>query len=754
MNMHSRGPMPGRGFMGGRGPGMGRGGAMMTNGERARDFKGTMVKLIHYMGPYKIPILIVMVFSIASTVFSIFGPKILGQATTKLFEGVLAQIAGTGSIDFTAIGNILLTLVALYLLSALFSYIQGWVMSDVSMNITYRFRKDIAEKINRLPLKYFDGTTYGEVLSRVTNDVDTINQTLNQSLTQIITSIVTLIGVMVMMFTISWLMTLVAITIVPISMVIISIIIRMSQKYFLEQQDYLGHVNGHVEEMFGGHVVMKAFNGEEKSIQQFDEYNNTLYDSAWKSQYLSSLMMPVMTFIGNLGYVAVVILGGWMAMQNAITVGDIQAFIQYIRLFTQPITQIANISNVFQQTAAAAERVFEFLNEAEEVPDRADPVKLDTVKGGVVFDHVHFGYNPDKIVIKDFSASVRPGQKIAIVGPTGAGKTTMVKLLMRFYDVNNGAILVDGHNIKDFTRADLRKIFAMVLQDTWLYNGTIMNNIRYGRPKATDEEVIEAAKAAHVDHFVRTLPQGYNLVLNEEASNISQGQMQLLTIARAILADPKILILDEATSSVDTRTEVLIQEAMDHLMNAKSRTSFIIAHRLSTIRDADLILVMNEGDIIEQGTHHELLARGGFYAEIYNSQFAKLDENGNGNGYGHGNGNGHGNGHHPAQNGSKPEEALVPVARENARQIITQAYQALRQGNYEEARQLAGDANRQDPRLEDPYLILAALSTPIEAIEYLLKALKLDPSSQIAREGMAWAVKRLRTQEKQEAPGS
>jgi len=616
------GPM-GRRPMGG-GP-MGRGGPMaMMKGEKPRDFKGTMRKLIQYLGSYKTSIVVVMIFAVASTVFSIAGPKILGKATTKLFEGVLGQIAGTGAgIDFGYIGNIILITLALYLTSSLFSYIQGWIMSSVSMDITYRFRRDIAAKINRMPLKYFDGTSHGEVLSRITNDVDTVSQTLNQSLSQIITSVVTVVGVLIMMLSISWQMTLAALLIVPLSLVVIGLIIGQSQKYFKQQQDYLGHVNGHVEEMYGGHVVMKAFNGEEESVKRFDGFNNILYGSAWKSQFLSGLMMPIMGFVGNLGYVAVCILGGWLAIRNAITVGDIQAFIQYVRSFTQPITQIANISNILQQTAAAAERVFEFLGEAEEVADTAEPVHLPAVDGRVEFQNVRFGYNPDKIIIKDFSAAALPGQRIALVGPTGAGKTTMVKLLMRFYDVNSGAILVDGHDVKDFTRHDLRKMFGMVLQDTWLCNCTIMENIRYGRADATDEEVIAAARAAHVDHFVRTLPEGYNMVLNEEASNVSQGQKQLLTIARAILADPRILILDEATSSVDTRTEVLIQEAMYALM--KGRTSFIIAHRLSTIRNADLILVMRDGDIVEQGTQEELLARNGFYAELYNSQFERAE---------------------------------------------------------------------------------------------------------------------------------
>ena len=610
-------PAPGQGRR--MGP-MGHGGPMaMMRGEKPRDLKGTMSKLIQYLGSYKLGILIVMIFAVASTIFSIFGPKILGIATTRLFDGVLAQIAGTGSIDFDTIGNILLYALALYVLSALFSYIQGWVMTDISMNITYRFRRDISQKIDRMPLRYFDGTNHGEVLSRVTNDVDTVSQTLNQSLTQIVTSVTTVIGVLIMMLTISWQMTLVALIMLPLSFLVISLVVSKSQVFFKRQQDYLGHVNGLVEEMYGGHAVIKAFNGEKKSNEQFDQLNGTLFDSAWRSQFLSGLMYPIINFIGNLGYVAICILGGYLAVRNVITIGDIQAFIQYVRSFTQPVTQIANISNIFQQTAAAAERVFEFLAEPEEVPDRANPVKVDKVDGRVEFKDVHFGYSPDKIIINDFCATVNPGQKIAIVGPTGAGKTTMVKLLMRFYDVNSGAILVDGHDIRDFTRNDLRKMFAMVLQDTWLYNGTIMENIRYGRNDATDEQVIEAAKAAHVDHFIRTLSEGYNMMLNEESTNVSYGQKQLLTIARAILADPKILILDEATSSVDTHTEVRIQKAMDTLM--QGRTSFIIAHRLSTIRDADLILVMNKGDIVEQGKHEELLARGGFYADLYNSQF-------------------------------------------------------------------------------------------------------------------------------------
>jgi len=610
-----------------QGPRMGgpMGGPMMgAPVAKARDFKGTMKKLIEYLGAYRSLIIVVFIFAVLSTAASIAGPKILGNATTKLFEGVMAELNGTGEIDFAYIGRIALITLGLYLVSALFSYIQGWIMANVSTDIAYRFRRDLSEKMNRMPLRYFDGTTHGEVLSRITNDVDTLNQTLSQSLTQIITSLVTVVGVLIMMLSISWQMTLVALVVIPLSMVTVMLIVKQSQKFFKQQQEYLGHVNGHVEEMYGGHIVMKAFNGEAESIQKFDQSNNTLYDSAWKSQFLSGLMMPIMMFIGNLGYVAVAILGGYLAIRNAITVGDIQAFIQYMRSFTQPITQLANISNVLQQTAAAAERVFEFLDENEEVEDTTSPIKLESVEGHVEFKDVHFGYDPAKPVINDFSAEAEPGHKIAIVGPTGAGKTTMVKLLMRFYDVDSGKILIDGHDIRDFTRKDLRKMFGMVLQDTWLYNGTIMENIRYGRPDATDEEVIAAAQMAHVDHFVHTLPDGYNMVLNEETSNISQGQMQLLTIARAFLADPKILILDEATSSVDTRTEVLIQRAMTNLM--KNRTSFVIAHRLSTIRDADLILVMNHGDIVEQGTHKELLAKFGFYYELYMSQFKKKED--------------------------------------------------------------------------------------------------------------------------------
>ena len=614
----SGGPRPGRGGPGGH---MG-----MMKGDKARDFKGTMSKLLAYLGSYNIGILVVIVFAVASTVFTIIGPKILGRATTKLFEGVMAMIAGTGAgIDFDFIGRIILITIALYLVSTIFSFIQGWIMSGIAVDITYRFRKDIAKKINRMPFKYFDNTSQGEVLSRITNDVDTVNQTLNQSLSQIITSVVSVVGVLVMMLTISWKMTLVALTIIPLSAGVVMLIVRQSQKYFTQQQEYLGHVNGHVEEMFGGHLVMKAFNGEANSVEKFEGFNDTLYSSAWKSQFLSGLMMPIMRFVGNLGYVGISILGGYLAIQKAITLGDIQAFIQYVNSFTRPITQIANISNVLQQTAAAAERVFEFLEEEEEIPEVETPVVLDEIKGHVEFQNVQFGYDPEEIIINDFSADVQPGQKIALVGPTGAGKTTMVKLLMRFYDVQKGAIVVDGQNIKDYKREDLRCLFGMVLQDTWLYNDTIMENIRYGRPGASDEEVIQAAKAAHVDHFVRTLSEGYDMVLNEETSNISQGQKQLLTIARAFVTDPSMLILDEATSSVDTRTEVLIQKAMEKLM--QGRTSFIIAHRLSTIRNADRILVMNEGDIVEQGNHEELLSKNGFYAELYNSQFDVTGEN-------------------------------------------------------------------------------------------------------------------------------
>lgn len=606
-----------------RPPGGGPGGGprgMLRGGEKAKDFRGTMTKLLRYLSPYKWQFLVVMLFAIASTVFNIIGPKILGKATTRLFEGAVAMLRGTGTgIDFVYIGNILALLAGLYIAAAVFGFIQGWIMTDVSMKITYRFRKDISQKINRLPISFFDRTSQGEVLSRVTNDVDTVSQTLNQSLTQIITSVITMIGVLVMMFSISWLMTLAVMIILPISVVFIAIIVKHSQKYYKQQQEYLGHVNGHVEEMFGGHIVVKAFNGEKRSVEKFNGLNNTLYSSAWKAQFISGLMMPIMNFVGNLGYVAVAVLGGVLAFRNLITVGDIQAFIQYVRNFTQPITQIANISNVLQQTAAASERVFEFLAETEESPDTANPVEVQSVSGHVEFRNVHFGYTPEKTIINDFSVDIQPGQKIAIVGPTGAGKTTIVKLLMRYYDIQSGAILVDGHDIRDFTRDGLRDKFGMVLQDSWLYNASIMENIRYGKLDAADEEVYQAARVANVDHFIRTMPDGYNMVLDEETSNISQGQKQLLTIARAVLSQPTILILDEATSSVDTRTEVLIQKAMDNLM--QGRTSFIIAHRLSTIRNADRILVMDNGDIVEQGTHEDLLKKNGFYASIYNSQF-------------------------------------------------------------------------------------------------------------------------------------
>lgn len=607
-----------------RGPMGGGPMSRMRKGDKAKDFKGTMIKLLQYLGRYKVIILIAIIIAAASTAANIFGPKILGRATTKLFEGLIAKIRGTGSIDFDYIGRIILITLALYIGSALLRYIQGWIMSKVSADIAYRLRRDISEKIHRMKLKYYDTTTHGEVLSRLTNDVDAIYQTLSQNITQIITSVITVIGVLIMMFTISWLMTLVTLTIVPLSLVMISFIVKRSQKHFNQQQEYLGHVNSHVEEMFGGHIVVKAFNGEEKSQETFEEYNETLYKSAWKSRFFSGLMMPMMTFIGNLGYVAVAILGGWLTTQGTINVGEIQAFIQYVRSFTRPLAQLANISNTLQQTAAAAERVFNFIEEPEEVADPEEPVKLEEVVGQVEFRNVKFGYDPETIVIHDFSAIAKPGQKVALVGPTGAGKTTMVKLLMRFYDVNDGAILVDGVDIRSVTRQNLREKFGMVLQDTWLFNGTIMENIRYGRPEATDEEVIAAAQAAHVDHFVHTLPDGYDMEINEEVTNVSLGQKQLLTIARAVLADPPILILDEATSSVDTRTEILIQRAMDDLM--KNRTSFVIAHRLSTIRNADLILVIRDGDIVEQGTHIELLEQNGFYAELYNSQFEYLEE--------------------------------------------------------------------------------------------------------------------------------
>lgn len=560
-----------------------------------------------------------MLFAVGSTIFTIVGPKILGKATTEIFHGLVSKVSGGSGIDFDKITQILLFLLGLYVLSALFSFIQGFIMTGVSQKLTYKLRKEISEKINRMPMNYFDTKTHGEVLSRVTNDVDTLSQSLNQSATQIITSFTTIIGILVMMLSISPLMTVVALLILPVSMLLISTIVKKSQKHFKNQQEYLGHVNGQVEEVYGGHSIVRAFNKEDDVIREFTETNEILYQSAWKSQFFSGMMMPIMQFIGNLGYVAVAILGGYLAIKDAIEVGDIQSFIQYVRSFTQPITQVAQVANMLQSTAAASERVFEFLEEEEEDQFAEHPVSVEGLKGDVEFKHVHFGYNEDRIIINDFSAKVKEGQKIAIVGPTGAGKTTMIKLLMRFYDVNSGEILIDEHNLKDFNRSELRQMFGMVLQDTWLFHGSIKDNIRYGKLDATDEEVVEAAKAAYVHRFVQTLPDGYDMELNEEASNVSQGQKQLLTIARAILADPKILILDEATSSVDTRTEIRIQKAMDNLM--KGRTSFIIAHRLSTIRDADLILVMKDGDIVEQGNHEELLEKGGFYANLYNSQF-------------------------------------------------------------------------------------------------------------------------------------
>ena len=596
----------------------------MAVGEKAKDFKGTMKKLLAYMRRYLPSIVLALLCAVGGTVFSIFGPKILGQATTKLFEGVIAMLTGTGGIDFAAIGQILLFLAGLYVLSALLSYVQGWVMAGIATKVSYAMRTDISQKIDRLPMSYFDRVPHGEVLSRITNDVDMVTQTLNQSLSQVVTQLTMIVGVLCMMLSISPLMTLIAICILPVCLVIVMNVVRHSQKFFRRQQEYLGHVNGHVEEMYGAHVVVTAFNGQEESIETFNGLNEKLYQSAWKSQFLSGMMMPLMNFVSNLGYVAICVLGGFLSLNGTITVGDIQAFTQYVRQFTQPITQLANISNQLQMTAAAAERVFLFLEEPEEVPDTKEPVPSSEINGSVYFAHVHFGYVPEKTIINDFSAIVQPGTKVAIVGPTGAGKTTMVKLLMRFYDVSDGAILLDGYDVRQFERGDMRSAFGMVLQDTWLYNDTIRENIRFGRLDASDEDVLAAAKAAQVDHFVRTLPQGYDTVLNEDASNISQGQKQLLTIARTIISDPKILILDEATSSVDTRTELAIQKAMDEL--TKGRTSFIIAHRLSTIRDADMILVMKDGDIVETGNHNELLAKGGFYANLYNSQFANGEE--------------------------------------------------------------------------------------------------------------------------------
>ena len=604
-----------------RGPRRGPMGHGRMGGEKAKDFKGTMGKLIKYMSAFKIQMLFVVIFAIGGTVFNIIGPKILGKATTEIFNGLVSKVSGGSGMDFEKIATILLTALALYVTSALCSLVQGFLMTGVSQKTTYRLRKEISQKINRMPMNYFDTRTHGEVLSRVTNDVDTLGQSLNQSATQIITSTTTIIGVLVMMLSISPLMTLVALLILPVSLGMISFVMKHSQKYFKGQQEYLGNVNGQVEEVYSGHNIVKAFNKEKDVIEEFEKTNDKLYDSAWKSQFFSGMMMPIMQFVGNLGYVGEVILGGYLAMKGTIQVGDIQSFIQYVRSFTQPIQQVAQVANMLQSTAAASERVFEFLEEAEEDQTVEHPVCIDEMEGSVSFEHVHFGYNPDHTIINDFSVDVKSGQKVAIVGPTGAGKTTIIKLLMRFYDVGSGSIKVDGHDVRDFNRDDLRKMFGMVLQDTWLFKGSIEDNIRYGRLDATHEEVVEAAKAARAHRFIQTLPGGYQMELNEEASNVSQGQKQLLTIARAMLADPKILILDEATSSVDTRTEIQIQKAMDQLM--KGRTSFVIAHRLSTIRDADMILVMKDGDIVEQGNHEELLAQNGFYAELYNSQFER-----------------------------------------------------------------------------------------------------------------------------------
>ena len=604
-----------RGHMGGP-MGHGRG---MHGGEKAKDFKGSMARILRYMGRYKFRFILMFFFAVAGTIFNIWGPKILGKATTELFSGLVAKVNGTGGIDFEKIGMILLSVMTLYLVSSCFSFIQGFVMTGISNDVTYNLRKDISKKINRLPMNYFESRTNGEILSRVTNDVDTLQMSLNQSMTQLITSVTTLVGVLFMMLSINVWMTAAALLILPVSMLIINFVMKHSQKYFRDQQSYLGKVNGQIEENYGGHNVVKVFSKEQDAVREFEEDNKKLYESAWKSQFFSGMMMPVMQFVGNLGYVMVAFLGGVFTIKGSIEVGDIQSFFQYIRNFTQPIQQIAQVTNLLQSSAAASERVFEFLDEPEEVQKAEHPVSVEKLSGEVQFDHVSFGYDPEKIIIHDFSAKVKDGQKIAIVGPTGAGKTTMVKLLMRFYDVNSGQIRVDGHDIRDFNRSELREMFGMVLQDTWLFSGTIMENIRYGRLDATDEEVIAAAKAAHIHNFIMQQPGGYQMVLDEETSNISQGQKQLLTIARAILADNKILILDEASSSVDTRTEMQIQKAMNNLM--KGRTSFVIAHRLSTIKDADLILVMKDGDIIEQGNHKELLEKGGFYAELYNSQF-------------------------------------------------------------------------------------------------------------------------------------
>ncbi len=602
---------------------MPRPGAMVPP-QKSKNFKGSIKKLMSYIGRFKIQIFLVMLFAAASTVFSVMGPKILGKATTGLAEGLMAKIQGTGGIDFEYIGRIIVFVLAIYAVSAIFNFAQGMLMTGVTQKVCYQLRRDISQKINRMPMKYFESRTYGEVLSRITNDVDTLGQGLNQSITQIITSTATLIGVLIMMLSISPLMTLIALVVLPVSGALVSFTVKKSQRFFIKQQEYLGHINGQVEETFGGQNVIKLFNKEQETLDEFNRTNKILYDSAWKSQFFSGMMQPIMAFVGNLGYAGVALCGGILAVKGRITVGDIQAFIQYVKNFTQPIQQIAQVINQVQSMAAAAERVFEFLGEEEEDQAAANPVDISehVIEGSVEFDHVKFGYNPDNVIIHDFSANVRPGQKVAIVGPTGAGKTTMVKLLMRFYDVNSGKIMLDGHNVKDYNRRDLRSAFGMVLQDTWLFKGTIMENVRYGRLDATDEEVIAACKAAHADKFIRTLPGGYNMELNEDASNVSQGQKQLLTIARAILADNRVIILDEATSSVDTRTEEQIQNAMDNLM--KGRTSFIIAHRLSTIRNADIILVMRDGDIVEQGSHEELLEKNGFYAQLYNSQFENV----------------------------------------------------------------------------------------------------------------------------------
>lgn len=606
-----------------KGP-MGRGPGGHGAVEKAKDFKGTLKKLIGRLAKYKIAVIIVIIFAVGSTIFSIVGPKILGNATTEIYTGLMNKINGTGGIDFNKIGKIILWVVALYTTSALFNLIQSYVMAGVAQKITYKIRSDLTHKINQLPMKYLDKKTNGEVLSIITNDVDTLSTGLNQSITQIITSICTIIGILVMMFSISWEMTLVSLLILPVSAFILKNVVGKSQKYFVKQQEYLGHVNGQVEEIYGGHNIVKVFGREKQVIEQFKKQNNELYKSGWKSQFLSGLMFPLMNFIGNVGYVLVAIMGGYFTIKGKITVGNIQSFIQYNKQFTQPISQVAQISSTIQAMVAAAERIFEFLEEEEEQADIMNPVAIEKIDGNIKFENVNFGYEPEKTIINDFNAQIKDGQKVAIVGPTGAGKTTIVKLLMRFYDVNNGAILIDGHNIQDFKRGELRKLFGMVLQDTWLYGGTIKDNIKYSNPDATDSEVIEAAKAAHVHHYIKTLSNGYNAMINEESSNISAGQKQLLTIARVILSNPKILILDEATSSIDTRTEQQIQSAMDNLM--KGRTSFIIAHRLSTIKNADLILVMDRGDIVEQGNHEELLEKNGFYAKLYNSQFEACND--------------------------------------------------------------------------------------------------------------------------------